>query len=76
MNIGEEHSGDITIVEIRGRIDSNTARAFGDRLTDLIKAGRTRVVIDLKNLAYSLAEITTIIVTSVLYLRAPFLVSQ
>jgi anti-sigma B factor antagonist len=49
---GEERRGDITVVEIKGRIDSNTARPFGDKLTDLIKAGRKRVVLDLKNLVY------------------------
>ena len=52
MEIGEEHKGDITIVEIKGRIDSKTARPLGDKLNDLIKAGRKRVVLDLKNLAY------------------------
>jgi anti-sigma B factor antagonist len=52
VDIAEVHNGDITIVEIKGRIDSNTARPFGDRLTGLIKAGRKRVVVDLKNLVY------------------------
>ena len=52
MDIGEEHKGDITIVEIKGRIDSSTARPLGDKLTELIKAGRKRVVLDLKNLVY------------------------
>jgi anti-sigma B factor antagonist len=52
MDIGEEHSGNITIVAINGRIDSKTARSLGDKLTDLIKAGRKQVVLDLKNLIY------------------------
>ena len=52
MDIAEEHRGDITIVEIKGRIDSNTAKTFGERLTGLIKAGRMRVVVDLKHLVY------------------------
>ena len=52
MDIAEEHRGDITIVEIKGRIDSNTAKSFGERLTGLIKAGRMRVVVDLKHLVY------------------------
>jgi hypothetical protein len=30
MEIGQEHTGDITIVEIKGRIDSNSARSLGD----------------------------------------------
>jgi hypothetical protein len=35
MEIGEEHRGDITIVEIKGRIDTNTASSLGERLTAL-----------------------------------------
>jgi anti-sigma B factor antagonist len=52
LDIAEEHRGDITIVEIKGRIDSNTAKPFGERLTGLIKAGRMRLVVDLKHLVY------------------------
>lgn len=52
MEITEQQSGDFTIMEVKGRIDSNTARAFGDRLTALIKAGRVRVIVDLKHLIY------------------------
>jgi anti-sigma B factor antagonist len=52
VDIAEEQNGEVTIVEIKGRIDSNTARPFGDRLTGLIKAGRKRIVVDLKNLVY------------------------
>jgi anti-sigma B factor antagonist len=52
VDIAEVQNGEVTIVEIKGRIDSKTARPFGDRLTGLIKAGRKRVVVDLKNLVY------------------------
>ena len=52
MEIGEEHRGDITIVEIRGRIDINAANFLGERLTALIKAGGNRVLVDLKDLLY------------------------
>jgi anti-sigma B factor antagonist len=52
MEIAEQQAGEITIVEVRGRIDSNTARAFGERLTGLIQAGRGRLVVDLKNIVY------------------------
>jgi anti-sigma B factor antagonist len=52
MEIGEEHRGNITIVEIKGRIDTNTASSLGERLTALIKAGRNPVLVDLKNLAH------------------------
>jgi anti-sigma B factor antagonist len=52
MEIAEQHAGEITIVEIKGRIDSNTAKTFGERLTGLIAAGRTRLVLDLRNIIY------------------------
>src|SRR5262245_36557639 len=52
MEIAEQHRGDITIVEIRGRIDSNAAKAFGDRLIGLIKAGRARLIVDLNHIVY------------------------
>jgi anti-sigma B factor antagonist len=52
MDIAEQHTGEITIVEVKGRIDSNTAKAFGEKLTSLIKSGRARLVIDFRNIVY------------------------
>ena len=52
MEIAEQQAGEITIVEIKGRIDSNTAKAFGERLTSLINAGHARLVVDLKHIIY------------------------
>ena len=52
MEITEQHAGKITIVEIKGRIDINTAKAFAERLTSLIKAGHARIVVDLKHIIY------------------------
>jgi anti-sigma B factor antagonist len=52
MEIAEQRQGDVTIVEIKGRIDSNTAKAFGDRLGSLIREGRARLVVDLRNIIY------------------------
>ena len=40
MDIAEQLAGEITVVEVKGRIDSNTAKAFGERLTGLINTGR------------------------------------
>jgi anti-anti-sigma factor len=42
----------ITIVEIKGRIDSNTARVCAEKLTNLINAGHPRLVVDLKHSIY------------------------
>jgi anti-sigma B factor antagonist len=52
MEITEQHTDKITIVEIKGRIDINTAKAFAERLTSLIKAGHARLVVDLKHIIY------------------------
>jgi anti-sigma B factor antagonist len=52
MEIAEQQAGNVTIVEVKGRIDSNTAKAFGERLASLIKAGRVQLVVDLKNIIY------------------------
>jgi len=52
MEIAEQHAGEITIVEVKGRIDSNTAKAFEERLASLIKAGRARLVVDLRHIIY------------------------
>ncbi len=42
----------ITIVEVKGRIDGNTAKVFADKLTNLIKSGHVRLVVDLKQIIY------------------------
>jgi anti-sigma B factor antagonist len=52
MEIAEQQAGEITIVEVKGRIDSNTAKAFGERLKSLISTGRGRLVVDLKQIIY------------------------
>jgi len=52
MEIAEQQAGEVTVVEVKGRIDSNTAKAFGERLTSLINAGRARLVVDLKHIIY------------------------
>ena len=52
MEIAEQHAGEITVVEVMGRLDNNTAKVFGERLTGLIRDGRTRVVVDFKQIMY------------------------
>jgi anti-sigma B factor antagonist len=52
MDISEENSGDVTIVEIKGRIDSHSAPIFSDTLINLVKAGRPRLVVDLQHILY------------------------
>jgi anti-sigma B factor antagonist len=52
MKLVEEVAENVTIVEAYGRIDSTTAKEFGDRLVSLVQAGRSSLVVDLKNIAY------------------------
>jgi anti-sigma B factor antagonist len=52
MEITEDQEGSVTIIEVKGRIDSNTSKVFGDRLTDLLKAGRGSLIIDMRDIIY------------------------
>jgi len=45
-------AGGVSVVEPKGRIDSVTAKAFGERVCELIRGGENRVVIDFANVAY------------------------
>src|ERR1700716_4170354 len=52
MKLMEEMADDVTILEAYGRLDSTTAKEFGDRLAALVQAGRNAIVVDLKDIAY------------------------
>jgi anti-anti-sigma factor len=52
MKIAEEQRGEVTIMDVEGRVDSSTAKPFEDKLIGLLESGRTRVVIDFKHLVY------------------------
>jgi anti-sigma B factor antagonist len=43
---------DVSILEPFGRLDSKTAPEFGDQLMALVQAGRSAIVVDLKNIIY------------------------
>ena len=52
MELIEEMAEDITVLEAYGRLDSTTAPQLRDRLVTLTQAGRSAIVVDLKNIAY------------------------
>ncbi len=52
MEILVAQSDGVSTVEPKGRIDSITAKEFGDRVCGLIRSGAKRVVIDLGDIAY------------------------
>ena len=52
MDVIESSADGVTIVEPRGRIDTTTAKPFGDRVVALIRSGANQILIDLKHIQY------------------------
>ena len=52
MDLKEEVVGEVTVLEVKGRVDSNTAPALGERLTMLFATPSQRLVLDMRNLEY------------------------
>jgi anti-anti-sigma factor len=52
MELHEEKVGEVTVVEVQGRVDSTTAPALGERLSALLGAARGRLLIDMSRLEY------------------------
>jgi anti-anti-sigma factor len=52
MELHEERVGEVTVVEVQGRVDSTTAPALGERLSALLGAARGRLLIDMSRLEY------------------------
>ena len=52
LKLREEVIDDVTVLEAHGRLDSTTAQQFRDRLVALVQAGRSAILLDLKNIIY------------------------
>jgi anti-sigma B factor antagonist len=52
MKLTVEVDQDVTVLKASGRLDSTTAQEFGARLMALVQAGRSAIVVDMKNLVY------------------------
>ena len=52
MDLREEKIGGVTVVAVKGRIDSTTAPALGERLTASLEAPKVRVLLDFSRLEY------------------------
>lgn len=52
MDLKEEHVGGVTVVQVKGRLDSTTSPILGERLTAVLEAARSRVVVDFSQLDY------------------------
>lgn len=52
MEIIEIQKGAVVILEPRGRIDTNGAKPFGDRVVELIRSGSHHMLIDMRHILY------------------------
>jgi anti-sigma B factor antagonist/stage II sporulation protein AA (anti-sigma F factor antagonist) len=52
VELHEGSVGEVTVLEVKGRVDSTTAQAFGDRLAGTFQATGQRLVLDLRQLEY------------------------
>lgn len=65
MDVAIQHHDSVCIVRVNGRIDTLTAKSFGEQLSTLIGNGAHRLVIDLANVAYiSSAGFRTLLVAA------------
>lgn len=65
MEISATPLENVTAVAVKGRVDSTTADSLTTRLSDLVRSGSSRLVIDLKEVSYiSSAGFRTLLITA------------
>ena len=65
MEINATPIDNVTAVAVKGRVDSSTADSLTTRLTELIRSGSSRLIIDLKEVSYiSSAGFRTLLITA------------
>jgi anti-anti-sigma factor len=52
MDLKEGIVGEVTVVEVKGRVDSSTAPALNERLSGLLATPSQRLVLDMRDLEY------------------------
>ena len=52
MDLREETVADVTVIAVEGRLDTQTAGQFKTRLTELVRPGHRRVLIEGSRLSY------------------------
>jgi anti-anti-sigma factor len=52
MDVSETVEGDVTVVSVRGRLDSTTAPGFSARLAHALEEPKRRLLIDFSQLEY------------------------
>jgi anti-sigma B factor antagonist len=52
VDLREDIAGEVTVLEVKGRIDSTTAPVLGEKLTGSLATPQRRLVLDLRQLEY------------------------
>jgi anti-anti-sigma factor len=52
VDLREDIAGEVTVLEVKGRIDSTTAPVLGEKLTGALATPQRRLVLDLRQLEY------------------------
>ena len=52
MQLVERESAGITVLELGGRLDSNTSKVLEDKIMEILGQGRTKVLMDFKDVDY------------------------
>ena len=52
MDVREEQIGGVTVVQVKGRLDSTTSPMLGERLSAMLGAAKARVLVDFSQLEY------------------------
>jgi anti-anti-sigma factor len=52
MDLQEEQVGGVTVLQVKGRLDSTTSPMLGERLTAILGAAKARILVDFSQLEY------------------------
>lgn len=52
MDVREEQIGGVTVVQVKGRLDSTTSPVLGERLSAMLGAAKARVLVAFSQLEY------------------------
>ena len=52
MQLVEKDSGGVTVLELGGRLDSNTSKVLEDKVMEIIGQGRKKLLMDFKDVDY------------------------
>jgi len=52
MDLKEDQVQGVTVLQVKGRLDSTTSPALGERLSGILDAGKARLLVDFSQLEY------------------------